>query len=89
MDDADLRLDGNAAGGLLGEIFTHEMTAARVRCASCGNVAMIGASPLYMGHPAPGGVLRCVRCDRVLMVFVERGGRWRLGTPGMHWIEVG
>lgn len=89
MDDTELRLDGNAAGGLLGEIFTHEMTAAHVACASCSNVAMIGASPLYMAHPAPGGVLRCTRCDQVLMVFVSRGGRWRLGTPGMRWIEVG
>jgi hypothetical protein len=32
----DLRLDGNAAAGLLSEVFTHEATAAAVRCASCG-----------------------------------------------------
>lgn len=88
MDDVDLRLDGNAAGGLLSEIFAHDMTSARTACASCGYVAMIGASPLYMAHPAPGGVLRCARCNQVLMVVVDLGGRWRLGTPGVHWIEV-
>lgn len=89
MDDTDLRLDGNAAGGLMGEIFTHDMTSAHAACASCGNVAMIGASPLYMAHSAPGAVVRCARCGQVLMVFVDRGKGWRLGTPGLRWIEVG
>ena len=36
VDDRDLLLDGNAAGGLLGEIFAAEMTAAEGRCAACG-----------------------------------------------------
>ena len=32
MQDSDLRLDGNAAGGLLNEIFPFEMTAAEATC---------------------------------------------------------
>lgn len=89
MEDVDLRLDGNAAGGMLREVFAHDMTSAQVACASCGHVAMVGASPLYMAHPGPGGVLRCARCDQVLMVIVGVRGRWRLGAPGVHWIDIG
>ena len=55
----DLRLDGNAAGGLLSEVFTHEATAAVVRCASC----------------APGLVIRCTQCSEVVMRFARIRGR--------------
>ena len=40
-------LDGNAAAGLLQEIFGREMTVAVATCASCGAVAPIGESGLY------------------------------------------
>jgi Family of unknown function (DUF6510) len=36
------RLDGNAAGGLLGEIFPYEMTTAQVTCSSCGSLWRVG-----------------------------------------------
>jgi Family of unknown function (DUF6510) len=32
MNVEDLRLDGNAAGGLLNEVFSFEMTAAETTC---------------------------------------------------------
>ena len=40
MRDNDLRLDGNAAGGLLNEIFPFEMTAAEATCAGCGTALL-------------------------------------------------
>lgn len=88
-DDTSLKLDGNAAAGLLREIFAHDMTRARVSCASCGHLAQIGSTPLYMAALSPGGVLRCERCEDVLMVVVDLGDRWRLGTPGLKWLEIG
>jgi len=36
-----LRVDGNAAGGMLGELFAIDMTAARARCKGCGATAMV------------------------------------------------
>ena len=36
MDETELRLDGNAAAGLLAEVFAFEITAAELTCASCG-----------------------------------------------------
>jgi hypothetical protein len=38
----ELRLDGNAVGGLLGEIFPFEMTTAQVTCANCGSLWRVG-----------------------------------------------
>jgi hypothetical protein len=46
MDETQLRLDGNAAAGLMREVFVHDMTAARGACASCGNVAAMGSQHL-------------------------------------------
>ena len=53
------RLDGNAAGGLLGEIFPFEMTTAKVTCTSCGSLWRVGQTMVY-GHDM-GTIVRCVR----------------------------
>jgi Family of unknown function (DUF6510) len=88
MDETTLRLDGNAAAGILREVFTHEMSGARGACASCGRVAAMGAQHLYMYPGAPGAVLRCSACSGVLLVLVHGGGRYRLGLPGLMWVEM-
>ncbi len=67
--DTDLRLDGNAAAGLLSEIFAAEMTSATGTCASCGATNAFGSAHLY-AH-APGAVLRCPNCAAVLMCVVR------------------
>ena len=63
----DLRLDGNAAAGLLSEVFTPEATAAVVRCASCGAEGAVGGAMVYAN--APGLVIRCPHCSDVVMRF--------------------
>jgi hypothetical protein len=69
----DSRLDGNAAAGLLSEVFTPEATAAEARCASCGRTGAVGEADAYAD--APGLVLRCRGCDAVLMRFARIRGR--------------
>ena len=88
MDESETRLDGNALAGELREIFARDMTSALACCASCGNVGPIGEAYLYMAAEAPGGVLRCRRCESVLLVYVNLDGRRRLGTPGLRWMEM-
>jgi hypothetical protein len=63
MEDNDLRLDGNAAGGLLNEVFPFEMTAAATTCSGCSATKPIGELMLY-GH-GMGAILRCAGCDVV------------------------
>jgi hypothetical protein len=48
VDETQPRLDGNAAAGMLRELFVHEMSTARGACASCGTIAQIGSQHLYM-----------------------------------------
>ena len=88
MDESQLRLDGNAAAGIWREVFVHELSAARGACASCGTSAPLGSQHLYMYPRSPGAVLRCAACQDVLMVFVHAGGRYRLGLPGLTWLEM-
>ncbi len=86
MDNADLRVDGNAVAGLLGEVFALELSGARARCEGCGQVAELGAQPVYV--QAPGAVLRCRGCDAVMIVVVHGGGRYWLGLTGSSWLEI-
>jgi ribosomal protein S27E len=86
MDDQDLKLDGNAAAGLLSELFTFELTTATGRCDNCGAVAEIGAVTVYAN--APGTVLRCPSCGSVLMRVVADGGRYWLDVRGITWLEI-
>jgi hypothetical protein len=88
MDETQLRLDGNAAAGILREVFVSELSAARGACASCGAIAPLGAQHLYMSPLSPGAVLRCGTCQGVLMVVVHAGGRYRLALRGLTWLEI-
>ena len=69
----ELRLDGNAAAGLLSEVFTAEATTAVATCASCGAEGALGAAHVYAN--APGLVVRCPGCSAVLMRFARIRGR--------------
>jgi uncharacterized protein DUF6510 len=68
-------LDGNAAAGLLSELFTIDITAAVITCGGCGTTARIGEVSVYGG--AMGAVFRCATCDTVMMRLVRnRAGYW-------------
>ena len=88
MDESQLRLDGNAAAGMLRDIFAADLTTARGACATCGAIAQIGSQHLYMQTLSPGGVLRCRTCEATLMVVVHADDRYRLGMQGLKWIEI-
>jgi Family of unknown function (DUF6510) len=88
MDETQLRLDGNAAAGMLREVFVYDLSAARGECASCGAIGQMGSQHLYMYPLSPGAVLRCTSCDGILMVFVHGGGHYRFGMQGLKWLEI-
>jgi hypothetical protein len=88
LSEQELRLDGNAAAGLLQDVFVHEFTNARGACAGCGAVGEMGAQHLYMTPLSPGAVLRCSACGGLLMVVVRADGRLRVGLQGLVWLEM-
>jgi Family of unknown function (DUF6510) len=82
----DLRLDGNAAGGMLGEVFAFEVTTARATCAGCGRDGPVGELLVYAS--AMGTILRCPTCDDPLIrVAHVRGGHW-LDLRGLRTLRV-
>jgi hypothetical protein len=81
-----MKVDGNAIGGLLREIFTMEVTDAEAMCAACGAVNAVGRVDVYM-H-APGAVARCPACSAVLMRIVRGRGRYWLDMSGMRTIQL-
>jgi ribosomal protein S27E len=80
------RLDGNAAGGLLGEIFPFEMTTTQVTCASCGTLSRVGQTMVY-GHEM-GTIVRCARCDNALIRVARGPGRYWLDMRGVRYLQV-
>ena len=78
-------LDGNAAAGLLQEVFAVEMTTAVGTCDGCGAVDEVGAVRVYLGA---GTVLRCPRCEAVLMKVVTDGRRVWIDARGVRALEL-
>ena len=86
MKDGDLRLDGNAAGGLLSEIFRLEMTAAEATCGGCGAIKPIGELMLY-AH-GMGAVLRCAGCDMAVLRITHIRGCYRVDLSGAFELQI-
>ena len=86
MQDSDLRLDGNAAGGLLNEIFPFEMTTAEATCGGCGMMKPIGALMLY--RHGMGSILRCSGCDTALIRITHIRGSYRLDLTGITLLRI-
>jgi hypothetical protein len=82
----ELRLDGNAAAGLLGEIFAFEITSAAVTCDGCGGVSAVGALMLYAKDM--GAVLRCPDCEHIMIVVTSPRGQWRLDLRGVRIMRM-
>ncbi len=84
--DADWRLDGNAAGGLLAEAFCVEMTTAVAVCIGCGAEGAI-AELLRYGHEM-GAILRCPTCDTAVVRIARTGDRLWLDLRGAVSLRV-
>jgi Family of unknown function (DUF6510) len=80
------KLDGNAAAGMLQEIFPFEMTLAQATCAGCGTTNAIGALAVY--KHGMGTVVRCLSCDAVLIRIVHAKGRSFLDMRGVRVLQI-
>ena len=77
-DETTTRLDGNAAAGLLAQVFCVEPSGAVIVCAGCGATAAVGALPAY--GLELGAILRCPHCDTAVL---------RLGAAGATlWLDL-
>ena len=72
------RIDGNAAAGILSELFVPDLTVARAKCAGCGTTRTIGVLHVY-AH-GMGTVMRCPGCDGVVLRVAR--------TPSHVWLDA-
>jgi len=79
------RLDGNATGGLLGEIFSFEATTAEGACDRCGTVAHVGEQMAYVSDI--GTVVRCATCDNALIRIVQNPRGYFLDLRGISYLR--
>lgn len=86
MQAEEMRLDGNAAGGVLREVFARDMTAALVTCAGCGALGPIGTLLDY--GQAMGVILRCPSCDSAMLRIVRTPGWLRVDASGISIMMI-
>ena len=83
---ADYRvLDGNAAAGLLGQLFAIDLTLAHLECAGCASVQSLATLQLY-GLPM-GAILRCPRCNACMIRVVAREQDYWLDMQGVRYLR--
>ncbi len=81
-----VRLDGNAAAGILSEVFVPEVTTARATCANCGTIRALGALLVY-AH-GMGTVVRCPSCDAVVLRVARTRTRLWLDAMGARLVVM-
>jgi hypothetical protein len=83
---SDLRLDGNAIGGVMLELFGFEATAMPCICSGCGAREEVARLDVYTGA---GIVVRCRHCEAVMIRIVQGRGRTWLDLSGTASLELG
>jgi hypothetical protein len=81
-----MRLDGNAAAGQLSDLFARDLTNALATCAGCHTTAPLGALAEYGQNM--GVVLRCGRCDTVMLRLVRTQRALHLDATGITVMVV-
>jgi hypothetical protein len=85
MKTADLTLDGNAAAGILTEVFAAEPTTATSVCGGCGAKHRVGELVAYV--QAPGLVIRCRTCGQVELRVVRARDRILVDLSGCRSLD--
>jgi Family of unknown function (DUF6510) len=85
METQDLKLDGNAIGGLMLELVGTDLTAAISVCGGCGAHEEMARLDVYTGA---GIVVRCRHCEAVMVRIVQGRDRTWLDLSGTASLEL-
>ena len=86
MVDSMRQLDGNAAAGLLAEIFSFDITRAEAVCNGCHAVGPLATMHVYSLEM--GAILRCPHCGDAILRFSRLDGECWLDLRGMRVLRV-
>jgi DNA-directed RNA polymerase subunit RPC12/RpoP len=84
----ELRLDGNAAAGVLGEVFSFEATTAEYACRRCGRTGVVGEAMVYEVRGL-GTIVRCPGCDNALIRLARNRDRLVVDLGGTSHLATG
>jgi hypothetical protein len=84
----ELRLDGNAAAGALGEVFAFEATTAEYACEGCGRAGRLGEAMVYEVRGL-GTIVRCPGCDNALIRLAHVRERLLVDLRGTRYLMSG
>jgi hypothetical protein len=84
--DDERRLDGNAAAGLLADVFAFEATTVDATCDNCGQNGAVGSLLLYARNM--GAVLRCPNCDWLMITVTRLDGVMRVDLRGVRVLRA-
>jgi hypothetical protein len=79
------RLDGNAAAGILSEIFGRDTTLAEGACRHCGRIGPLAETIAEVDEA--GVILLCRGCGHTLLTYVHAAGRTSLALPGLAAVQ--
>jgi NAD-dependent SIR2 family protein deacetylase len=79
-------VDGNALAGPLSEIFEIDVTAASVRCQTCGDTSVLARAMVYEKPHAL--IARCSACDGVLMIVLQKHDATEIDLSGVAWLGI-
>ena len=82
-----LKLDGNAAAGALGEVFSFEVTTAQYACRGCARAGRLGEAMAYEVRGL-GTILRCPACDNALIRLAHVRGRHIVDLGGTSYLAT-
>jgi hypothetical protein len=82
------RLDGNAAAGALGEVFSFEASTAEYGCRGCGRTGALGAAMVYEVRGL-GTIARCPGCEGALIRLARVRGRRLVDLGGTSYLMSG
>jgi hypothetical protein len=80
------RVDGNALGGVLSEVFAADLTMATTTCAGCRGVAPLAVLHVYLD--APGAVARCPGCGVAQIRLVRNETCTWLDLTGIRVLKI-
>ena len=81
-----MRLDGNAAAGMLRDLFAVDTTAAEATCGGCGNAGPVGA--LFEYGQEMGVVLRCSACGKPVLRVVRTDVAMYVDFSGLRLLRI-
>ncbi len=81
-----LTLDGNAAAGMLEELFGADMTMTPAECATCATVSEMGT--LIVFAQAPGLVMRCPACGEIMLCLVTTPTSMNVDLRGVSYLRM-